>query len=231
MRLEIQDLRSGYGAGPVVDGIDLDVASGELLAIVGRNGMGKSTFVKTVLNYLSDTHGIVRIDGTDTRGSRTFDVARLGVAYAPQEAGLFANLSVRDNIYGGLRGRPDKATEMRLFDRFPLLHSRTRQPAGTLSGGEQKLLLLTRCLLRRPKLLILDEISAGLQPSMVTAVQTVLTEVRAERPMTVVMVEQNVELCTALADRTVVMKLGRLIATVPRTAPHARATLLDHLAP
>jgi ABC-type branched-subunit amino acid transport system ATPase component len=232
MRVRMEDLVSGYGAGAVVDGVDLDVASGEAVAVVGRNGMGKSTLVKTLLGYVSDVRGRVILDDTDVTRRSTHDIIRRGVAYAPQEAAVFANLSVRDNLFGAMRGhKPPEALRSLLFDTFPVLAGRLDQPAGTLSGGEQKLLLFTRCLLREPRVLVLDEISAGLQPSMVTAVETVLSTVRADRPMTVVMVEQNVDLCTEFAQRTAVLKLGRLIAEVPRGAADARGELLEHLAP
>lgn len=232
MRLEIAELRSGYGAGLVVTGVDLDVADQEIVAVVGRNGMGKSSLVKTVLGYLPEMAGSVRLDGVEQRGRRTHAIVRRGVSYAPQEAAIFADLSVRDNLYGGLRGhRPPAATERLLFDAFPILTARLNQQAGTLSGGEQKLLLLTRCLLRDPRLLVLDEISAGLQPSMVTSVADVLLAIQAERPLTVLMVEQNVDLCLALARRVVVMKAGRLIAEVSPGVSDVRTTLLEHLAP
>lgn len=232
MKIEVRDLESGYGAGTVVDHVDLDVGSGETVAIVGRNGMGKSTFVKTLLGCAPKSRGSVRIDGRETVHARTHEIIRAGISYAPQEAALFANLTVRDNLYGALRRtRIDRAVEAGLFESFPVLAQRLDQRAGTLSGGEQKQLLLTRCLLRRPKALILDELSAGLQPSMVDTVARVLTEARRAGPLTVVMVEQNVDLCVALAGRTVVMKRGRFIAEVPREDPGARAALLTHLAP
>ena len=232
MRIEVRDLESGYGAGTVVDHVDLDVESGETVAIVGRNGMGKSTFVKTLLGCAPKSRGSVRSDGRETVHARTHEIIRAGISYAPQEAALFANLSVRDNLYGALRRtRIDRTVEAGLFESFPVLAQRLDQRAGTLSGGEQKQLLLTRCLLRRPKALILDELSAGLQPSMVDTVARVLTQARRADPLTVVMVEQNVDLCVALAGRTVVMKRGRFIAEVPHDDPGARATLLTHLAP
>ena len=232
MRLDITGLRSGYGAGTVVNGVDLTVADQEVVAIVGRNGMGKSSLVKTILGYLPDVQGSVELDGAQQRGKRTHAIIRRGVAYAPQEAAVFAGLTVRDNLYGGLRRhKPAAVTAARLFDAFPVLAARLDQKAGTLSGGEQKLLLLTRCLLRDPRLLVLDEISAGLQPSMVTAVAGVLRTTQAERHLTVLMVEQNIDLCLSLARRIVVMKAGRFIAEASRDTPDVRTTLLGHLAP
>jgi urea transport system ATP-binding protein len=232
MRLEIAGLRSGYGAGTVVNGVDLTVADQEVVAIVGRNGMGKSSLVKTILGYLPDVQGSVELDGAQQAGQRTHAIIRRGVAYAPQEAALFADLTVRDNLYGGLRRHePAAGTAARLLDAFPVLAARLDQKAGTLSGGEQKVLLLTRCLLREPRLLILDEISAGLQPSRVQAVADVLLATQAERRLTILMVEQNIGLCLSLAHRIVVMKAGRSIAEVCRDTPDVRTTLLGHLAP
>lgn len=230
MKLDITGLSSGYGAGVVVDDVDLHVAD-EVVAVVGRNGMGKSSLVKTVLGYLPDVRGSITVDGEEQVGRRTWSVVRRGVAYAPQEAAVFADLTVRDNLYGGLRRKPEARTQAQLFDAFPVLANRLGQRAGTLSGGEQKLLLLTRCLLREPELLVLDEISAGLQPKMVTAVAEVLSATRAARPLSVLMIEQNVDLCLALAQRIEVMKGGRLVAEVMSDAGEARPTLLTHLAP
>lgn len=231
MRLDITGLSSGYGAGMVVDDVDLHVADHEVVAVVGRNGMGKSSLVKTVLGYLPEVRGSITVNGDEQVGRRTCSIVRHGVSYAPQEAAVFADLSVRDNLYGGLRGRPNARTEAQLFEAFPVLADRFAQKAGTLSGGEQKLLLLTRCLLREPELLVLDEISAGLQPKMVTAVASVLAATRAERLLTVLMIEQNVDLCLGLAGRIQVMKGGRLVAEVGSDALDARPTLLQHLAP
>jgi len=232
MRLDVTGLRSGYGAGTVVNGVDLTVADQEVVAIVGRNGMGKSSLVKTILGYLPDVQGSIELDGAQQRGRRTHTIIRCGVAYAPQEAAVFDDLTVRDNLYGGLRRhKPAAGTTARLLDAFPVLAARLDQKAGTLSGGEQKILLLTRCLLRDPWLLVLDEISAGLQPSMVTAVADVLRTTQAERHLTVLMVEQNIDLCLSLARRIVVMKAGRFIAEVSRDTSDVRTTLLGHLAP
>lgn len=232
MRLDITGLRSGYGAGTVVNGVDLTVADQEVVAIVGRNGMGKSSLVKTILGYLPDVQGSVELDGAQQRGRRAHMIIRRGVAYAPQEAAVFAGLTVRDNLYGGLRRhKPAAVTAARLLEAFPVMAARLDQKAGTLSGGEQKLLLLTRCLLRDPRLLVLDEISAGLQPSMVTAIAGVLRTTQAERHLTVLMVEQNIDLCLSLARRIVVMKAGRFIAEASRDTPDVRTTLLGHLAP
>lgn len=231
MRLQIRDLESGYGAGTVVDHVDLDVAEGQTLAIVGRNGMGKSTLVKTVLGYAPRAEGSVRVDGHEVLKRGSYEITRRGISYAPQEASLFANLSVRDNLYGGMRGqKPDSVVETLLFESFPVLSQRLDQRAGTLSGGEQKQMLLTRCLMHQPSLLILDEVSAGLQPSMVDTFARVLTEVKQMRQLTILMVEQNVNLCLALAGNTMVMKQGRIIATVS-DRPSAREELLEHLAP
>jgi len=231
MKLDISELRSGYGAGAVVDGVDLSIADDEVVAVVGRNGMGKSSLVKTVLGYLPEVQGSIALDGEELVGQRTWSIVRREIAYAPQEAAIFADLTVRDNLYGGLRRKPARHVEARLFDAFPVLAGRLAQKAGTLSGGEQKLLLLTRCLLLDPKLLVLDEISAGLQPKMVTAVADVLAATRAERSLSVLMVEQNVDLCLFLAQRVEVMKSGHLVAEVAADAEDARPLLLQHLAP
>lgn len=232
MRLSVHGLSAGYGSGTVINDLDLTVDTGETVAVVGRNGMGKSTFVKALLGYLPGSRGRVLVNDVDVSDEPTHRIVRHGIAYAPQEDALFADLSVRDNLYGGLQGKgPGREVEEHVFGHFPVLERRLEQRAGTLSGGEQKLLLLSRCLFRRPQAIVLDEISAGLQPSMISAVSTVLSAARASGQLTVLMIEQNVDLCMAVADRTQVMKLGNFVTEVSTQDTQARTTLIDQLAP
>jgi ABC-type branched-subunit amino acid transport system ATPase component len=216
MRLEVDRLSAGYGQTIIVREVTLDLRSGETLAIVGRNGMGKTTLLKGLLGYLGNPGGAVRLDGQDVRGWPTFQIIRLGVAYAPQEQAVVGELSVAENLESGaLASRPSTERRSQIMAYFPLLGQRLRQRAGTLSGGEQKMLILARALLAEPRLLVLDEISAGLQPAIRDVVVQALTHERSRRGLTLLMVEQNIDMVIALANRVAVMKLGQLVWDCP----------------
>jgi ABC-type branched-subunit amino acid transport system ATPase component len=232
MNVSVKGLRAGYGSATIIDDLDLDVNEGEAHAIVGRNGMGKTTLVKALLGYLPGTAGTVRIGGSDTRGWPTHRIIRLGIGYAPQEENLFSELTVGENLDFG-RIRSDGADTHRdaVLSHFPVLSARLRQPSGTLSGGEQKMLVLARTLVVRPSLVILDEISDGLQPSVVSNVQALLLDMRRLFGLTVIMVEQNLELALAVADRVSVMKRGSLVYETSAGSPAAHEELVQELAP
>ena len=212
MRLQVDRFSGGYGQTIIVRDITIDVPSGDALAIVGRNGMGKSTLLKGLLGYLDGPGGAVQLDGTNVSGWPTYRIARHGVAYAPQEQAVVGELSVADNLESGaLTSRPSPSRRAEILASFPLLGQRLRQRAGTLSGGEQKMLILARALLSEPKLLILDEISAGLQPAVRSTVVDALTRERRQRGLTLLMVEQNIDMVMGLANRVAVMKLGQVV--------------------
>lgn len=229
MKLELSGVQSGYGSATVIRGVDLVVPEGGAVAIVGRNGMGKSTLLKTVLGYLRPTAGSIRLDGQEIGGELTERIIRRGVAYGPQEEAVFAALSVEDNLHAASRAVPPTRWDA-VLGLFPILTERMRQRAGTLSGGEQKMLVLARALLAQPRLLVLDEITAGLQPSMVTTVVDALRWERGERGTTLLMVEQNIDASLAVCDRVLVLKRGLLLddSLAPLTE---RDALLAQLAP
>jgi ABC-type branched-subunit amino acid transport system ATPase component len=246
MNVSASNLHAGYGSATIIDGLDLNVRDGEAYAIVGRNGMGKTTLVKALLGYLPETHGTVQIGGHDTSGWPTHRIIRLGIGYAPQEENLFSELTVGENLdFGHMRGnvrrtgpgpsagRPAGSDTLReeVLSHFPVLGTRLRQHAGTLSGGEQKMLVLARTLVVRPSLVILDEISDGLQPAMVSRVQALLTEIRRQHNVTIIMVEQNLDLALAVADRVAVMKRGDLVHETAADSPTAHQELVQELAP
>lgn len=211
MRVELRQFSAGYGEATIVRNVDLDVPAGEALAIVGRNGMGKTTLLRGVLGYLASTSGSMRLDNTELRGRPTFHIIRTGVAYAPQEQAIVEGLSVAENLDAAglsIRVSPQRRDEM--FAHFPILAQRMRQRAGTLSGGEQKMLVLARALLAQPRLLVLDEISAGLQPAILNVVVNALREERRQRELTVLMVEQNLDFVLRVADRIAVLLRGEL---------------------
>jgi len=232
MNVSVSGLRAGYGSATIIEGLDLNVGEGEAYAIVGRNGMGKTTLVKALLGYLPGTTGTVRISGHETGGWPTHRIIRLGIGYAPQEENLFSELTVGDNLdFGRARGNGPDSLRDYVLSHFPVLGSRLRQHAGTLSGGEQKMLVLARTLVLEPTLVILDEISDGLQPAMVSKVQELLLDIRRQRGVTIIMVEQNLDLALALADRVAVMKRGSLVHETASESPTAHQELVQELAP
>ncbi len=227
-KISIRALRAAYGATIIVDQVDLVVPAGGALVILGRNGMGKTTLLRAMLGYLPATTGRIELGDTDVSGWPTHRITRLGLAYGPQEGAIFADLSVGQNLEAA-RGTPRRREAVLCY--FPILGERMRQPAGTLSGGEQKMLVLARALMAEPAVLILDEISAGLQPAMVAGVERALREERQERGTTLLMVEQNLDLALAVADEVTVMKLGRVAMREKARSPGVRSALIEALAP
>jgi branched-chain amino acid transport system ATP-binding protein len=231
MNLEVRDLRAGYGSAVIVDGVSFDVPEHGALAIVGRNGMGKTTLLKSITGFLKPMGGSVTLDGRKVTGISTYRLARMGVAYTPQEQSLFGELSVGENLSIGTSKRSPADVREEILSYFPVLQQRLRQRAGTLSGGEQKMLTLAKALTMQPDVLLLDEISDGLGPAVVTAVGNVLTALRERFGCTILMVEQNLDLSMRIADRIGVLKLGRIIFERESEAPGLREELLQQLAP
>jgi ABC-type branched-subunit amino acid transport system ATPase component len=214
--LELSGLTSGYGSSTVVHGVSLQIAPGEILALVGKNGMGKSSLLKTILAFLPAWEGAVRLDGRDVTRLAPFRKRALGLAYAPQEQALFQDLSVRDNLRLGLVD--DRSFDARLADIsgwFPVLTARLSQRAGTLSGGEQKMLIVARGLIAQPRLFLLDEVAEGLQPSVVDRLAEVLAAIRRDRGTAMLVVEQHLAFVLGLADRFAVFKRGEVVDTGP----------------
>jgi ABC-type branched-subunit amino acid transport system ATPase component len=227
--LAIAALQGGYGESPVLRGVSLEVDRGEIFAMLGKNGMGKTTLLKTAMGLLPATTGRVELFGADVSGWPAYRITRLGVSYVPQEKSIFQDLSVEENLRLALRDRsafPERLE--RVAEWFPILKSRHRQRAGTLSGGEQKMLLIGRALLTRPRLLLVDEISEGLQPAMIARLQEVLAQERAHG-LTVVLVEQNVGFALALADRYGVLKVGAVVESGRTAEAGARQRIERHL--
>jgi ABC-type branched-subunit amino acid transport system ATPase component len=227
--LEIVNLTSGYGSSTVVQGVSLKIAPGEILALVGKNGMGKSSLLKTILSFLPAWEGAVRIDGRDVTRLAPFRKRALGLAYSPQEQALFQDLSVRDNLRLGLSD--DRGFEASLSDIsgwFPVLTARLSQRAGTLSGGEQKMLIVARGLIAKPRLLLLDEVTEGLQPSVVDRLAEVLAATRRDRGTAMLVVEQHLSFVLGLADRFAVLKRGEVVDTGPVDADSA-ARIDEHM--
>ena len=228
-KLALEEISSGYGAIDIINALSLSVAPGEIFALMGKNGMGKTTLLKTILGFVALRSGEISLDGASIVGTSPAALIASGIAYAPQEHALFQDLSVRDNLRLALRS--DTGLDEALagvYRHFPFLKDRLGQKAGTLSGGEQKMLILGRALMLKPKLLLIDEISEGLQPSVVEKIATALKDERRLNNTTILMVEQNLDFALGVADRWAVLKLGQIDDT-GEVASGSRGRILEHL--
>jgi branched-chain amino acid transport system ATP-binding protein len=212
--LSLQGLQVAYGGIRAVKGIDLDVAQGELVCLIGANGAGKTTTLRAITGLVRPAAGRVVYDGRDIGGGRVHEIARRGLALVPEGRGVFAQLTITENLAMGAYARSDRAAvaadEERVFGLFPRLKERRAQTAGTLSGGEQQMLAMARALMSRPRLLLLDEPSMGLAPLMVERIFEVVRAIAAEG-VTLLLVEQNARLALEASHRGYVLE-GGLIA-------------------
>ena len=209
--LELEGVRSGYGKLEIVQAASLRVPDGAIVGIIGPNGAGKSTLLKTAFGYLPPFAGRIALDGRTIAGRRPDQIMRLGVGYLAQAGGLFAEMTVHDNlVLGGYTvSRADKRRALdAVYARFPLFRDRGRQLAGALSGGEQRLLAIARALIVRPRLLLLDEPSAALAPRFIDLIYATLVALNRDG-LAMLIVEQNVEAILAVAHRVFVLDLGR----------------------
>jgi ABC-type branched-subunit amino acid transport system ATPase component len=212
MILEVEGVRAGYGRLEIRQGVSLSVAPGEVVGIIGPNGAGKSTLLKTIFAYLRPFEGAIRFDGADITGITPDQVMRRGLAYVAQAGGVFADMTVAENLaLGGYtlatRAAVRDAME-RVYARFPLFRDRSAQRAGSLSGGEQRALSVARTLMTGPRLLVLDEPSAALSPVAIDEIYDTLLGLHAEG-IALLIVEQNVEKILEVAQRVVVLDMGR----------------------
>jgi branched-chain amino acid transport system ATP-binding protein len=229
--LSVQDLAGGYGASQVLFGVSLDVPEQGAVAILGRNGAGKTTLLRTLLGYLPPTGGAVRLGGEDVTGLAPARFVRRGVGYMPQDQVVFPTLSVEENLELGLQALPkrDRAGTAEAYDLFPKLSDRRRQQAGTMSGGERKMLGLARALLGRPRLLVLDEPTEGVWHGVVDEILQALRRYAAGSA--VLIVEQHLDLALELADSAVVLQRGEVVMRGTPQQLRDDPQLLRHLAP
>ena len=208
--LAVKALRAGYGRVPVLHGVDFEVAEGEIVGVLGHNGMGKTTLLKTIMGIVPAVGGVIGYAGLDLIRERASERARRGIGYVPQGRGIFPALSVRDNIRMGLAAHHDDEEEAvrRILVEFPLLEPLLDRDGGALSGGEQQLLAIARCLISEPDLILLDEPTEGIQPSIVDRIIELLRDLNHRRGVTVVMVEQNLDFITELSDRVLLLRKG-----------------------
>jgi ABC-type branched-subunit amino acid transport system ATPase component len=228
--LALEQLRCGYGQATVIRDVSLAIGPGEALALLGKNGMGKSTLLKGLLGFLPRQGGRVVFDGAAVPAGQPHLLAARGIAYAPQEQAVFQDLSVEDNLRVAVAGRLAFRRGLeRIAGYFPFIAERLRQKAGTLSGGEQKMLILGRALMARPRLLLLDEITEGLQPSVIERISGVLLAERKASAMSMLIVEQNVSFALRTADRYAVLERGELGAQDRTDAAGAQARIMSKL--
>jgi branched-chain amino acid transport system ATP-binding protein len=212
--LAISGLDCFYGEVQVLYGLDLTLNKGEVLCLFGRNGAGKTTTLKAIMGLVPAAAGSIKLDGRELTGLAAHDVPRAGVAYVPQGRRLFAEMTVAENIEIGLMTRgKGKQTRESVLDLFPLLRERLRQRSGTLSGGEQQMLAMARALCLEPQVLLLDEPTEGLMPSMIAKIRETVAKLR-ERGVSTILVEQRVDAVLSVADRVCFIENGRNRETV-----------------
>jgi branched-chain amino acid transport system ATP-binding protein len=215
--LEVHELRAGYGATPILQGVEFSVGKGEIVAIIGRNGVGKTTLMKCLIGLLPATAGTIFYDRSDVTPEDASVRARRGIGYIPQGRGIFPRLTVAENLtMGEMIGSDKGGTKLReLVDRyFPILAARSSQRAGTMSGGEQQQLAIGRALIGNPDLVLLDEPSEGIQPSIVQQISENFRKLNAEIGLTVLFVEQNIDMIMSMAQRCYVMDKGAIVDQV-----------------
>ena len=226
LALDIQNLESWYGESHILHGVNFAVKEGELVTLLGRNGAGRSTILKTILGLTSKRVGSIKVFGNETIQLPSYQIARLGVGYCPEERGIFASLSTEENLLllpeiapGGM-GLDD------IYEMFPNLYERRHSPGTRLSGGEQQMLAMARILRTGAKLLLLDEITEGLAPVIVQKLGEVVAGLR-DRGFTIVLVEQNFRFAAPLADRHYVVEHGKVVEVVNRSELADKAALLN----
>ncbi|MFO1055664.1 MAG: ABC transporter ATP-binding protein [Dongiaceae bacterium] len=217
MLLSVANLIAGYGRVRILQDVSLGVERGEILAVIGRNGVGKTTLMRTLIGAITPMSGKIALEARDITALGPAQRARLGIGYVPQGRGIFGRMTVADNLVlgqsvgGGVGGggAPDLD---RVYRFFPILRERLGQLAGSMSGGQQQQLAIGRILAGRPSLILLDEPSEGIQPNIVQQIAGIIRRLRDEQALTVVIVEQNLDLIQAVADRCIVMDKGTIVA-------------------
>ena len=212
MLLELQDITSYYGKTPILQGLNLGVAEGRCLAVLGRNGVGKTTLMKTLIGLIKNRQGIIRFDGKDISALESHERARLGIGYIPQGREVFSRMTVWENLkVGEMLQQPGEGVDYeRVYEFFPILKERANQRAGTFSGGQQQQLAIGRAMVGKPKLMLLDEPSEGIQPNIVKDISRNILKLNRELGVTILLVEQNLDMIMTMAQRCYVMDKGKI---------------------
>jgi len=209
--LHVTDLHVSYGQSEALHGIDLHAKKNETVAIMGRNGMGKTTLFKSLMGVLPAKSGTIQVDGQDVTKDESFLRVRKGLAYVPQGRMIFPTLTVLENIQTGLENARDKRVPDEIYALFPVLFDMRHRKGGNLSGGQQQQLAIARALVTNPKVLLLDEPTEGIQPSIIKDIARALNEIRKMREITIIVSEQVLSFAMDVADRLFVIEGGRLV--------------------
>ena len=230
--LSLQNLVGGYGSGDILQGITLEIWPGEMVATIGRNGVGKSTLMKAIIGLLPIRRGSIYLRGESITRLRADQRATLGIGYVPQGREIFPELTVEENLMMGetINGAKSALRYDLVYEYFPVLRERRRQVAGTFSGGQQQMLAIGRALVGAPTLLLLDEPSLGIQPSIIQEIGEALVRLNREEEITILLVEQNMRLIEHVAVRAYAMDKGRIIASLTREMLKGPEALVGYLA-
>jgi urea transport system ATP-binding protein len=223
--LNIRDLSLHYGAAPALRGITFEARAGEVTCVLGRNGVGKTSLLRAVIGHRPISGGSIAVEGRSLAGLKPYERAALGVAYVPQGREIFPLLTVRENLETGFALLPRRARRIpeEIFDLFPVLKSMLHRRGGDLSGGQQQQLAIARALVTGPRLLLLDEPTEGIQPSIIKDIGRAIAYLRAKGGLSIVLVEQYFEFARDLADRFVVMERGEIVEAGDRAALQGEA--------
>ena len=224
--LKVANLDSWYGESHILHGVNFEIHEGELVTLLGRNGAGRSTTIKSILGLTGRRTGSVQIDGVETIGMQTNQVARLGLGYCPEERGIFSTLSCEENLMLPPKIGQHGMSVDEIYEMFPNLKERRHSQGTRLSGGEQQMLAMARILRSGARILLLDEITEGLAPVIVQTLGRVIRQLKA-KGLTIVLVEQNFRFAAPLADRHYVMEHGQIVATVHKNELESKAQMLN----
>jgi branched-chain amino acid transport system ATP-binding protein len=232
--LRLRDVHAGYGGTPILFGVSLEVRQGEAVALLGRNGMGKTTLMKTIIGFLKPWRGAIEFEDRDLTRLAPHEIARLGVGLVPENRRIFPGLTVRENLELGLSSVPQRGAALRarrldeVFQHFPRLRERIDQPGKTLSGGEQQMLAIARVMMAGARLVLMDEPTQGLAPAFIRHIREMIGELK-RLGVTVLLIEQNARVALSVCDRGYLMEKGVIVFEAPsrelRDSPVTRETL------
>jgi branched-chain amino acid transport system ATP-binding protein len=228
----VSGIEGGYGGGRVLNGVSLHISRGEILALIGRNGVGKTTLMRSLIGLVPLDTGSIKLDGEEVGRDKPSSRARKGIGYVPQGREVFGALTVSENLQVGAQANRSMASEMRekVVGYFPVLKAKFRQKAGTMSGGEQQQLAIARALISSPKVVLLDEPSEGIQPSIVDLIGETLLKIAADTGIGVLLVEQDMGMVENISTRCCVMDKGRIVDTLSREQLADEELIRHHLA-